>query len=275
MQAPGNLAAVGEKERLRAERGLPSSEEALRMDPHVPGQDLLQAKLLRVLESGEFKPVHGDPFHVASAVIGVAFHARAYSTASDLNALAASNQLRSHWYALDDQKNTKRMQVVKQPGACANCHAAEAPQLIAAMGWEAFNKTPYNDLKDKLHYGTSCADCHDPQTMSLRITRPALLNALKARNIDTFNRKVQRHKNVQPLPRLFFDWLVEVAPTRKAPFDDLGDRPGVVHCLLRFQLPTGSNIIRLMRLTSQRGPRRIENAISQFCQPATTTGVPR
>jgi hypothetical protein len=30
---------------------------------------------------------------VASAVIGVAFHARAYSTASDLNALAASNQL--------------------------------------------------------------------------------------------------------------------------------------------------------------------------------------
>jgi nitrite reductase (cytochrome c-552) len=94
------------------------------------------------------------------------------------------NKARGHYYALTDQMNTKRIQVVNQPGACANCHAAEAPQLIASMGWEAFNKTPYNDLKDKLHYGTSCADCHDPQTMALRITRPALLNALKARNID-------------------------------------------------------------------------------------------
>ncbi|MBI5879049.1 MAG: ammonia-forming cytochrome c nitrite reductase subunit c552 [Chloroflexi bacterium] len=94
------------------------------------------------------------------------------------------NTARGHFYALTDQMATRRIQVVNQPGACANCHAAEAPQLIASMGWETFNKTPYNEIKDKLHYGSSCADCHDPQTMSLRITRPALLNALKARNID-------------------------------------------------------------------------------------------
>ena len=44
------------------------------------------------------------------------------------------NKARGHCYALVDQKKTKRQEFVKQPGACANCHAAEAPQLIAADG---------------------------------------------------------------------------------------------------------------------------------------------
>ncbi len=94
------------------------------------------------------------------------------------------NKARGHYYALIDQKNTKRIQVVSQPGACANCHTAQAPQLIAQMGWENFNHTPYNNLKDQLTIGPSCADCHDPQTMNLRITRPAFINAMKARGID-------------------------------------------------------------------------------------------
>lgn len=101
------------------------------------------------------------------------------------NAFSAEyNEERGHYYALIDQKQTKRQEVTKQPGACANCHAAEAPQLIAQMGWENFNKTPYSELADQLHTGTSCADCHDPVTMSLRITRPAFSNAMQARGID-------------------------------------------------------------------------------------------
>lgn len=91
---------------------------------------------------------------------------------------------RGHYYAQIDQQNTRRVQVVKQPSACVNCHAAESPQLIAELGWETFNSTPYNDLKDRLHLGTSCADCHDPQTMELTITRPAFRNAMEQRNID-------------------------------------------------------------------------------------------
>jgi nitrite reductase (cytochrome c-552) len=94
------------------------------------------------------------------------------------------NEERGHYYAQIDQANTQRVQIVNQPGACANCHAAETPGLIAEMGWEEFNHTPYNDLVDKLHLGSSCSDCHDPQTMDLRITRPGLLNALEERGID-------------------------------------------------------------------------------------------
>lgn len=97
------------------------------------------------------------------------------------------NKARGHTYALTDQKKTKRLQMVNQPGACANCHAAEAPQLIEQLGWEAFNKGPYNDIKDRLHYGTSCNDCHDPETINLRISRPAFVNAMKARGVDVNN----------------------------------------------------------------------------------------
>lgn len=94
------------------------------------------------------------------------------------------NEERGHFYAQVDQAASRRVQLVSQPGACANCHAAEAPQLIAEMGWEEFNSTPYLELQEHLHYGTSCADCHDPETMELRITRPALLNALEVREIE-------------------------------------------------------------------------------------------
>jgi nitrite reductase (cytochrome c-552) len=57
--------------------------------------------------------------------------------------------------------------------------------MIAEMGWETFNKTPYNELKDRpAHRDSSCADCHDPETMELRITRPAFINAWTDRGID-------------------------------------------------------------------------------------------
>ena len=94
------------------------------------------------------------------------------------------NEDRGHYYAQIDQAETERVQVVSQPGACINCHAAEAPQLIAEMGWAEFNRTPYDELRDQLHLGTSCADCHDPETMALRITRPALLEGLEALGVN-------------------------------------------------------------------------------------------
>lgn len=94
------------------------------------------------------------------------------------------NEERGHYYAQIDQQNTRRVQIVDQPGACINCHAAEAPALIAEMGWEDFNRTPYNELKDRLHFGTSCSDCHDAKTMDLTNTRPAFRNAMEQRGID-------------------------------------------------------------------------------------------
>jgi len=94
------------------------------------------------------------------------------------------NEERGHFYSLIDQKETQRQVVVKQPGACANCHSGDAPNLIKSMGWEAFNLGPYEALTTTLHSAVTCNDCHDPATMGLRLTRPALINALEKRGID-------------------------------------------------------------------------------------------
>ena len=94
------------------------------------------------------------------------------------------NEDRGHYFALIDQKETERIQVVDQPAACANCHTAEAPALIAELGWEEFNHTPYKDLMDQMHTGSSCNDCHDPDTMALRITRRAFIDAMAERGVD-------------------------------------------------------------------------------------------
>ncbi|MBI5960831.1 MAG: ammonia-forming cytochrome c nitrite reductase subunit c552 [Chloroflexi bacterium] len=91
---------------------------------------------------------------------------------------------RGHFYMQTDQATTERVKLVDQPGACINCHSANMPALVEELGWEEFNHTPYNELKDQLVYGSSCADCHDPDTMELRVTRPAFINAMEARGVD-------------------------------------------------------------------------------------------
>ncbi len=113
------------------------------------------------------------------------------------------NEDRSHYFAAIDQFETKRNDkdwinahglpgFKGQPGACMNCHSGWAPSLIRELGWETFNHTPYNDLKGMLikqhgagmaghALGSTCADCHHPSDMSLRVTRPAYINAMVAR----------------------------------------------------------------------------------------------
>jgi len=145
---------------------------------------------------GQNFPMHYDRFMMTSTSLGQTEYggSEPYSKLERTPAMVRlwagyafskdHNEDRGHFYAQVDQANTQRVKLVNQPGACANCHAAEAPGLIAEMGWEEFNHTPYNDLVENLHTGSSCSDCHDPQTMALRLTRPGLINALEARGID-------------------------------------------------------------------------------------------
>lgn len=113
------------------------------------------------------------------------------------------NEERSHYYAQIDQLNTKRVDKAwlnangfpkfkGQPATCMNCHSGWAPRLIREYGWLDFNSTPYIDMAEKLKqkYGTgdfqaglggTCADCHSPQDMSLRVTRIAYINAMVKR----------------------------------------------------------------------------------------------
>lgn len=97
------------------------------------------------------------------------------------------NEDRGHYFAQIDQRESKRTTERNQPGACLNCHSGEFTVLLSEMSWDEINRTPYNDFRERLaehSYGVICADCHEPQTMQLRITRPALENALAQQGIN-------------------------------------------------------------------------------------------
>ena len=92
---------------------------------------------------------------------------------------------RGHAYMLIDQRYTKRVLERPQPGACLNCHAS-LPEITTklgngdqAAGWAAMNKMPYNEATKLATHPVSCIDCHDPETMALRITRPAFIDGIK------------------------------------------------------------------------------------------------
>lgn len=91
---------------------------------------------------------------------------------------------RGHEYMLEDQQLTRRMTQFEQPGACLNCHAS-LPEIVdslgdgdQAAGWAEMNKLPYGEAVEHAGGPIACIDCHVPETMELRITRPALIEGL-------------------------------------------------------------------------------------------------
>ena len=92
---------------------------------------------------------------------------------------------RGHAYMLDDQQFTRRQVVSKQPGTCLNCHASmyvtyqRAGNGNTAAGFAAINKMSYADARAYAKHPVSCVDCHDPNTMQLRVTRPAFVEGIR------------------------------------------------------------------------------------------------
>jgi nitrite reductase (cytochrome c-552) len=92
---------------------------------------------------------------------------------------------RGHAYMLDDQEFTDRQHYAKQPGTCIHCHASVyvpykklgGGDLI--KGFEKMNQMPYFEARKLVTHPVACIDCHDPETMQLRITRPGFLEGIK------------------------------------------------------------------------------------------------
>ncbi len=105
---------------------------------------------------------------------------------------------RGHAYMLSDQRETERVHQFKQPGACMQCHASVIPAYIAAglkagapagkehreaqiqKGFEEICKMPFSEATKLAEHPVSCIDCHDADTMNLRVSRPAFLNGIRA-----------------------------------------------------------------------------------------------
>ncbi|MHC2065903.1 ammonia-forming cytochrome c nitrite reductase subunit c552 [Bremerella sp. T1] len=126
-------------------------------------------------------------------------------------------EARGHAYMLSDQEVTKRVTERKQGGACLHCHASVAPtyrrlglleqgeteitseDLAHDFNWpavmEGFKKmstmeyadahaellkTPDGISDDGNAHPVSCVDCHDPQSMAIRVTRPGFVQGIAA-----------------------------------------------------------------------------------------------
>lgn len=86
------------------------------------------------------------------------------------------NQARGHYYSVEDVRNTLRTGV-PQPATCWTCKSTDVPRLMNQMGVANFYKAKLTDLGDQVLNPIGCQDCHDPKTLNLRITRPALVEA--------------------------------------------------------------------------------------------------
>jgi nitrite reductase (cytochrome c-552) len=89
---------------------------------------------------------------------------------------------RGHPYALEDLKASKRV-TPATPGSCMTCKTANLRDIYKEMGWN-YAKTPLADLLPRLKHPIVCANCHDPQTMKLRVINPAFIEAMTKRGID-------------------------------------------------------------------------------------------
>ncbi len=92
---------------------------------------------------------------------------------------------RGHMYAIEDVTHTLRTGTPDcensdmQPSTCWSCKSPDVPRMMQEKGIEEFYKAAWSEHGSEIVNPIGCADCHDPQTMNLAITRPALIEAFE------------------------------------------------------------------------------------------------
>ena len=100
------------------------------------------------------------------------------------------NQGRGHYFAVTDLVNSLRTGAPTNdkdgpmPSTCWTCKSPDVPRVMAEEGVGEFYKGKWSRLGAEVVNPIGCADCHDPKTMNLRITRPALVEAFERMGKD-------------------------------------------------------------------------------------------
>ncbi|WP_317165746.1 ammonia-forming cytochrome c nitrite reductase [Wenyingzhuangia aestuarii] len=100
------------------------------------------------------------------------------------------NQGGGHLNAVKDIQNTLRTGGPKgegdgpMPATCWTCKGPDVPRLMNEKGVAEFYSGKWADKGAEVVNPIGCADCHDPKTMKLTITRPALIEGFKAMGKD-------------------------------------------------------------------------------------------
>lgn len=100
------------------------------------------------------------------------------------------SQGRGHYWGITDIRNTLRTgapmkpQDGPQPNTCWTCKSPDVIRLMREKGISSFYDGKWASSGDQVVNSIGCADCHDPETMDLKITRPALAEAFIAMKKD-------------------------------------------------------------------------------------------
>lgn len=107
------------------------------------------------------------------------------------------NQGRGHAYAIEDIRNTLRTggnEVSPMPATCWTCKSPDVPRVMEKVGIAEFYEGKWKDKGHDIVNPIGCQDCHDNETMELKISRPALKEAMErqGKDMSQFSRNEMR-----------------------------------------------------------------------------------
>lgn len=100
------------------------------------------------------------------------------------------NQGRGHYHAIDDIREILRTgapingKESPMPNTCWTCKSPDVPRLMSEIGPAEFYRGTWEEKGHEIINPIGCADCHDAETMNLRISRPALIEAFERQGKD-------------------------------------------------------------------------------------------
>ncbi|SHJ39862.1 nitrite reductase (cytochrome c-552) [Tangfeifania diversioriginum] len=112
------------------------------------------------------------------------------------------NQGRGHYYAIKDVRNILRTGAPTNandgpmPTTCWTCKSPDVPRVMEQEGVAEFYTGAWSRLGPEIVNPIGCADCHDNETMNLRISRPALIEAYKRMGKDVNKSSYQEMRSL-------------------------------------------------------------------------------
>ncbi|PLX14472.1 MAG: ammonia-forming cytochrome c nitrite reductase [Marinilabiliales bacterium] len=100
------------------------------------------------------------------------------------------NQGKGHEHAIDDIRKILRTGAPvdgnssPMPNTCWTCKSPDVPRRMQEIGVAEFYKGSWEEEGHQIVNNIGCADCHDAESMNLRISRPALVEAYQKMGKD-------------------------------------------------------------------------------------------
>lgn len=97
---------------------------------------------------------------------------------------------RGHKHAVEDIYHTLRTgapmtdDAGPQPATCWTCKSPDVPRMMDSVGVAEFYNQTWAHWGSEIVNPIGCVDCHDVETMDLKISRPALIEAFQAMGKD-------------------------------------------------------------------------------------------